>query len=162
MKFKCDYCDQKFMKQSMLLSHLSLVHKNDNKMYKCNMNGCDKEFVSKMYLDNHVSKSHSNNDENSLYCFECKRNFAARWLKNQHDEIKHKGSKLYMCLFENCGKTFPSSSKLHRHSLIHLKEKKYKCQFENCSAEFTRKEHLISHINVHGEGKSFQCDHPGK
>lgn len=162
MKFKCDYCDQKFMKQSMLLSHLSLVHKNDNKMYKCNMNGCDKEFVSKMYLDNHVSKSHPNNDENSLYCFECKRNFAARWLKNQHDEIKHKGSKLYMCLFENCGKTFPSSSKLHRHSLIHLKEKKYKCQFENCSAEFTRKEHLISHINVHGEGKSFQCDHPGK
>ncbi|CAF0759953.1 unnamed protein product [Brachionus calyciflorus] len=163
MKFKCDYCPQVFMKQSMLLTHLSLTHKNEQKMYKCKIDGCQREFICKLYLDTHMAKTHLDklDSPNMLYCFPCKKEFSALWLKNQHDEIKHKGNQLYKCLYDNCGKTFSSSSKLHRHSLIHLKDKKYKCQVNNCTAEFNRKEHLISHINVHSDGKPFYCDHAG-
>lgn len=150
------------MKQSMLLSHVALMHKNDNKIYKCKVSGCNKEFACKMYLDTHMNKSHSNQDEKSLDCEECKRYFPTKWLKDQHDQIRHKANKLHVCMFENCGKAFATSSKLRRHSQIHLKDKKYKCQFENCAAQFSRKEHLISHMNVHSDAKSFVCDYPGK
>jgi uncharacterized Zn-finger protein len=87
------------------------------------------------------------------------------WLKNQHDEIKHRGNEIFKCTFENCGKSFTTSSKLQRHTKIHLKIKEFKCEFADCTAMFHRREHLSKHAQAHlttiPNNTYLYCDYPG-
>ena len=122
-----------------------------------------------MYLSSHITKSHLKQATNEMekQCTECNMKFSTLWLKRQHDEIEHNRKsvetvKVYKCDHENCTKEFSTSSKLHRHSLTHVKVKKFRCKFEDCNAEFSRQDHLMNHIKFHDDQKLYECDYLSK
>ncbi len=129
------------------------------------MEGCKKDFLCKLNLEAH-KKSHDREkiNETDKICLICDKKFTHVWLKNQHDEIKHKGNEIFKCSFENCAKSFTTSSKLQRHTKIHLKIKEFKCEFSGCTATFHRREHLSKHSQVHltttTNNTYLYCDYP--
>jgi uncharacterized Zn-finger protein len=119
-----------------------------------------------MYLSAHM-KTHEKTipTEADKTCSKCDKTFAAVWLKNQHDEIKHKGNEIFKCVYQDCAKVFSTSSKLQRHTRIHTKERWFKCSYEGCEAVFGRRDHLNSHLQTHSNVESsqyFYCDFPSK
>ena len=122
--------------------------------FRCSLGDCSSEFLTKMNLENHIIKAHSH--EADKICSKCNKKFQAAWLKNQHEEIVHNGSLIYKCFYQDCNKTFSSSSKLQRHNKIHFKVKNFKCDV--CNAEFNRREHLNNHKHFHSSVKLFKCD----
>lgn len=57
--------------------------------------------------------------------------------------------KLFYCPWENCGKFFPSLSRIKRHYIIHTKEKPFKCLNKDCMRRFSRKDNMLQHYRVH-------------
>lgn len=64
-----------------------------------------------------------------------------------------KGKNVHACT--NCGKTFPSRSKLERHALIHTGQRPFKCAL--CGKSFRQSTHLKIHQLTHSEERPFRC-----
>ena len=70
----CELCQKKFMSQSSLFKHISMVHKSSRqaiKTFPCEF--CEKKFTAEDYLNFHIEKFHS-----SLHvCQNCKKAFGS-------------------------------------------------------------------------------------
>lgn len=49
----------------------------------------------------------------------------------------------YVCVYENCLKTFPTKQKVERHILVHTGEKPFQCSY--CIYRTSRKDQLKRH-----------------
>ncbi|XP_062179730.1 zinc finger transcription factor YY1-like isoform X1 [Phragmites australis] len=67
---------------------------------------------------------------------------------------------LFLCSYENCGKTFVDVSALRKHAHVHG-EKQYICQEPNCGKKFVDSSKLKRHYLTHTGQKDFVCPHPG-
>lgn len=68
-----------------------------------------------------------------------------------------KKQKLYVCEYENCGKTYRSKENLNLHiQIIHQKLKPYQCSF--CPMKFSHRNGRIYHERkVHTQNLPYQC-----
>ena len=57
----------------------------------------------------------------------------------------------------HCGKSFPSSTRYHKHVYFHTAERKFKCDHPGCEKSYKRKEDLVDHKAVHMAVKPFRC-----
>lgn len=57
--------------------------------------------------------------------------------------------KMYLCPKRDCGKTFPSLSRVRRHYIVHTGEKPYKCLNTDCRKTFSRKDNMLQHYRNH-------------
>lgn len=57
----------------------------------------------------------------------------------------------------HCGKSFPSSTRYHKHILFHTAERKFKCDHPGCDKSYKRKSDLQDHKAVHLAVKPFRC-----
>ncbi|XP_074650698.1 transcription factor IIIA-like [Tubulanus polymorphus] len=60
-------------------------------------------------------------------------------------EIKSTRPSVYLCSFENCGKTFSRPDRLEHHTRTHTGERPYACN--HCDRTYTRSAHLQRHID---------------
>jgi len=58
-------------------------------------------------------------------------------------------SKLYICPWNGCDKSFPSLSRIKRHYIIHTDIKPFKCLNQGCNRRFSRKDNMLQHYRVH-------------
>ncbi|KAA8545487.1 hypothetical protein F0562_020271 [Nyssa sinensis] len=67
---------------------------------------------------------------------------------------------LFLCSYENCGKTFIDAGALRKHSHIHG-ERQYVCHYENCGKKFLDSSKLKRHFLIHTGERDFVCPHEG-
>ncbi|KAH6911135.1 hypothetical protein BKA70DRAFT_53648 [Coprinopsis sp. MPI-PUGE-AT-0042] len=61
-----------------------------------------------------------------------------------------KGTRMYLCDVEGCGKCFARGEHLKRHvRSIHTNEKPHTCPYPGCGKEFSRHDNLGQHMRVH-------------
>lgn len=58
-------------------------------------------------------------------------------------------TKMYICPWDGCDKTFPSLSRIKRHYIIHTDIKPFKCLNLGCDRRFSRKDNMLQHYRVH-------------
>ncbi|CAK9096977.1 Transcription factor IIIA (TFIIIA) [Durusdinium trenchii] len=57
----------------------------------------------------------------------------------------------------HCGKSFPTSTRYHKHVYFHTAERKFKCDYPGCEKSYKRKVDLLDHQSVHLAVKPFRC-----
>ena len=63
--------------------------------------------------------------------------------------IESDGNCMYVCPEKDCGKTFPSLSRVKRHYIIHTGAKPFKCLNSRCPKKFSRKDNMLQHYKTH-------------
>ncbi|KQK08112.1 zinc finger transcription factor YY1 [Brachypodium distachyon] len=67
---------------------------------------------------------------------------------------------LFLCSYENCGKTFVDVAALRKHAHVHG-ERQYICPEPGCGKKFVDSSKLKRHNLTHTGQKDFICPHPG-
>jgi len=108
--------------------------------------------------------------EDAVVCEFCKIGMVSAELVKKHwcREKKHAdmkrmaqtGERRWVCL--ECGKGFPTKSKLDQHGPVHSKVKAYKCSVLGCNKAFTHKRGVIEHEETAHEGVYYECKECGK
>ena len=65
------------------------------------------------------------------------------------DREKCRNTRVYICKYEGCGKSFTKTWNLVYHFRVHTKEKPFVC--EVCKAAFSHKCNLSRHSNTHSD-----------
>lgn len=63
--------------------------------------------------------------------------------------IESDGNCMYICPEKDCGKMFPSLSRVKRHYIIHTGAKPFKCLNARCPKKFSRKDNMLQHYKTH-------------
>lgn len=63
--------------------------------------------------------------------------------------IESDGNCMYVCPEKDCGKMFPSLSRVKRHYIIHTGAKPFKCLNLRCPKKFSRKDNMLQHYKTH-------------
>ncbi|KAG8066895.1 hypothetical protein GUJ93_ZPchr0005g15210 [Zizania palustris] len=79
----------------------------------------------------------------------------------EHEARKPEPTKeiLFLCTYENCGKTFVDVAALRKHAHVHS-ERQYICQEPGCGKKFVDSSKLKRHDLIHTGRKDFYCPHP--
>jgi len=107
--FKCDVCDETFIKKSLLNIH-KIVH-TGKKPFHCSV--CDKRFAQVSDLNKHT-RIHTG--EKPFHCNKCDKRFTQVSNLNTHRMI-HTGEKPFKC--NECDQRFNRKCTLRRHTVIH-------------------------------------------
>lgn len=70
------------------------------------------------------------------------------------------GERQHVCHYDGCGKKFLDSSKLKRHFLTHTGERAFICPFEGCGKAFSLDFNLKSHMKTHSQENYRICPYP--
>lgn len=76
---------------------------------------------------------------------------------SRRDEREEKVRIVYPRECPHCSKSFPSSTRYHKHVSFHTAAKSFKCDHPGCSKAYKRKVDLEDHKAVHLEVKPFRC-----
>ncbi|CAH1785531.1 unnamed protein product [Owenia fusiformis] len=147
-------CGQRFSTKRSLHLHYDKDHQQE-KTYKCPVEGCNKTFISKFVMGSHARVHNLNRD---LKCkFEgCGKVFDKLCRLKQHQRM-HTGEKPYVCEEPGCDWAFTTTSKLKRHAKSHTKERNWICPEEGCGKAFIRSEHLKGHMVTHSGERPYMC-----
>lgn len=127
--------------------------------YRCTEEGCNMDFGTKGSLKQHIS---THKDEGSRLHV-CSFFGCARSFnskyKLQRHELKHVG-KPYLCEVPKCNMTFKSQTQLDKHrTLYHNNDKRFTC--EQCDKAFPDNKKLKQHVISHSEERPFKCSEVG-
>ena len=152
----------------------------------CDFEGCDKQFGDKQSWINHrnnyhickVSCSHpdcgfiasseshlkihliKHSDETPFVCEHdgCRKRFKHEYNYKNHLEV-HK-NKFFKCTFDDCGKTYETSSGLSSHQQsAHIRDTLMVCEWPGCEFSTFSRNSYRGHRRVHSDHK-YSCDYP--
>ncbi|CAH2083749.1 unnamed protein product [Euphydryas editha] len=129
--------------------------------YPCTQ--CDKRFLWRGNLLRHMN-SHAAKANGDLICKPCNRTFSSIATYQQHMKIskKHVSENDFKFMCSDCGKRFPTKSRLRDHiNWEHLKNFVYSC--DECQKVFKTSNSVYLHKQVHKKDIiEHLCDHCGK
>ncbi|XP_042190357.1 transcription factor IIIA [Callorhinchus milii] len=141
-----------------------LYDSTGQKPFVCEYEGCSKGFSRKDHLTRHL-QSHSG--EKRFKCTKegCTETFVSKVNLNKHIGRKHEnGGRIYLCEFEECGRSFKKHQHLKVHQYEHTNVPPFQCSYEGCDKRFCLPSKLKRHEKVHvGYGcKVEDCPFVGK
>ena len=150
VRYECKECNKVITSKHMLRKHLKLKHGH---MLQFDCKRCDKSFASKSNLTEHIKRYH----ENDYYkCDQCGKVYKGKVNLEFHINRQHKNVVYsFKCKFNQCNKSYPSSSGFYYHNLRDHQKKRYTC--DNCDKVFTTKNGLEYHVS-HGHKKQQNSD----
>ena len=115
----CDYCNAKFVKQSLLDDHILFNH-SDKNHFKCE--SCDASFPGKILFKNHMKTEHG---PKPYKCKFCDMFYVSELTRSLHISSFHEGKKPFQCNF--CEKSFLFKSQLQviflrKETITHVKK----------------------------------------
>ncbi|CAH0730998.1 unnamed protein product, partial [Brenthis ino] len=139
---------------------LSTVNKSRHQ-FACTQ--CDKRFLWRGNLLRHLH-SHAAKAKGDLVCKPCNKTFSSIATYQQHMKIskKHVSENDFKFMCSDCGKRFPTKSRLRDHiNWEHLKNFVYSC--DECHKVFKTSNSVYLHKQVHRKDTvQHLCDHCGK
>lgn len=118
-KYPCTICKKTFPDVSVLRKHMSNVHDNVDKLFKCEH--CKASFKNKTYLHSHVSLLHTH----TFMCAHCPATFSNKPRLAYHLRRYHASLSTYKphrC--NQCKMHFISKGHVNRHMKSHMKDQK--------------------------------------
>ena len=155
--YKCDFCEEVFLSQALLITHMKDIHQEKPK-YNCEV--CGRTFSKKYYIKSHIQHVHA---EKIHTCDLCGKSFTLPKLLEKHVEWNHEESeKELVCNI--CGKTFNNSAKYNAHVDYHKDCNTRRTNVcEKCGNSFTGANKLKLHIqSVHEKRRDHKCKICGK
>ncbi|XP_028163739.1 zinc finger protein 37-like isoform X1 [Ostrinia furnacalis] len=144
-EYRCDICEEVFMFQETLNSHLK-NHVRKANFFKCIV--CEKKFAENYLLTEH-EKTHLQNGR--YQCPMCDMNYGIR----NHFEAHLKGhSKIKDYICQYCGKEFLRLNSMQRH--VHVCHSGHRFQCPICKKKL--KGHLTEHMRTHDKKRPHECD----
>jgi len=142
-KYKCEPCDESFVKESWLVRH-SLSHPEFNRMeYSCFH--CDKVYGGKHAKSSY--KKHVDrliNREKDRVCDMCGHVAKTPDYLETHKQVKHFGFKGFKCELDDCDKQFSLKKYLIKHMKTHNSSESYQCNM--CDFKTHLQKNLQRHI----------------
>ncbi|XP_069686218.1 uncharacterized protein [Periplaneta americana] len=149
-RWKCKYCEKRYVSQHSLLAHVSMMHAGDNPGPNFQCDECGKCFARKLSLDSH-KKTH--NGTKPFVCPICNKTFVHSSGLSSHLRL-HRGDKPHSC--EYCGKTFLQRGDKDDHVRKHTGERPFSCQ--HCPKSFRTRAMWFEHTRIHRDERPFPCD----
>ncbi|KAH8401083.1 hypothetical protein KR009_003008 [Drosophila setifemur] len=145
----CDICERRFPNESLLCTHVKMVHGNYGTM--CDI--CAQVIRGRAAFQRHQLE-HAGVTEPKVQCEIC-----GSWHKNKHSLKKHvrrhNGSAATCDL---CGKVSPNRSAMLSHQrYVHLTDRKHECSV--CRKAFKKAITLREHMTMHTGEVLYKCPH---
>lgn len=157
--FGCDCCFSSFSTNEQLARHKSMVH-GAARPYECYV--CHHGFFDLATLRAHIF----NHYIEPVQCMVCRKLLKTADYLKTHLETQHGiGSREkvderhFLC--SECGKSFPTKTRLMDHAVIHTGDRPFACIV--CGATFKMKKHLQEHAKGHSNAfGTYACGQCGK
>ncbi|KAG7478395.1 hypothetical protein MATL_G00080130 [Megalops atlanticus] len=151
-------CAEVFDSKHKLKIHL-LSHTDDQRPFKCTLEGCGWSFTTSYKLKRHL-QSHDKVRPFTCEWENCGRKFTTVYNLKAHVKA-HDQENAFVC--EICSERFRSATKLANHLRTHFEpERPHKCEFPGCEKTFITFSALFSHNRTHfREIGQFTCTYPG-
>lgn len=145
--YKCDFCESKFQRTQLLLSHRRIHTKEKPNI--CHI--CGKQFNGLSATKRHIQQVHHRLKR--IFCEICNMSFASNGKKEEHINT-HTNFRPYMCTL--CGKSFKQRASLYAHKMYHSHNYPFECRW--CEKRFKRKSEVQLHEMRHTGEKKFACN----
>ncbi|XP_050676823.1 zinc finger protein 652-B-like isoform X10 [Leptidea sinapis] len=132
----CSHCNQRFRSNNVKRAHITEVHGEAPKVYKCPE--CVLVFDRWRPYRTHFILTHTND---TISCPHCKQRFDTKRSLSEH-VVTHTQEKSFSC--EVCLKTFARKKNLIQHSWIHNEYKRFGCKL--CSKQFNQRVSWKTHM----------------
>ncbi|XP_028853359.1 zinc finger protein ZXDC isoform X2 [Denticeps clupeoides] len=151
-------CSENLDSRQKLKMHL-LFHTEDQRPFKCMVDGCGWSFTTSYKLKRHL-QSHDKLRPFRCEWENCGRHFTTVYNLKAHAKA-HDRENTFAC--EICSERFRSATRLANHQRTHFEpERQYKCEFPGCEKTFITFSALFSHNRFHfRETGQFTCTFPG-
>lgn len=132
---------------------------DDNSVINSSESDSDYETVDKKHRKK--SKLETSHPPNKKFkCNLCEKFYRKQHELDKHVRYFHDGIKDFVCMEENCGKTFAYEKSLKHHIAIHhSNETGYKLSCDQCTKVFNDKDGLRKHKQSFHEGIKYPCPH---
>jgi len=148
--FGCTVCDKKFRDASSLKVH-EKIH-TDDRAYQCDQ--CTKTFVRLNEYKRHKKRIHDNIKDH--VCETCGQAFMMETNLKKHMYLDHGLGIKYDC--ERCGNPFYTPNGLKRHSLVCADKTEAIFQCTECGKTYPSKSKLEAHAVAHTGVRNFKCN----
>ncbi|KAH8290645.1 hypothetical protein KR054_004753 [Drosophila jambulina] len=145
----CDICERRFPNQSLLCTHVKMVHGNCGTM--CDI--CAQVIRGRAAFQRHQLE-HAGVTEPRVQCDIC-----GSWHKNKHSLKKHvRRHNGTAATCDLCGKVSPNRSAMLSHQrYVHLTDRKHECSV--CGKAFKKAITLKEHMTMHTGEVLYKCPH---
>ncbi|XP_020801310.1 transcription factor grauzone [Drosophila serrata] len=145
----CDICERRFPNQSLLCTHVKMVHGNYGTM--CDI--CAQVIRGRAAFQRHQLE-HAGVTEPKVQCDIC-----GSWHKNKHSLKKHvRRHNGTAATCDLCGKVSPNRSAMLSHQrYVHLTDRKHECSV--CQKAFKKAITLKEHMTMHTGEVLYRCPH---
>lgn len=134
----CPHCEQKFVQNDNLRTHISNVHAASAKRRRFQCERCERSYSSRGNLNQHIREKHT---ESLFSCDVCGFSTTSQSYLEDHVHQKHKANR-FRCL--QCRQSYDTDDDLQAHIRFnHIEDRHYVCP--GCGSRYMSKSSLKCH-----------------